>query len=364
MTKMMSVLHVLNELRPSGAEVMIKNAARYWRENGVDLHVLSTGRDVGAYAALLESAGIAVHHISFGRSLRFYAEFLNFVRSHRFAAIHIHTERAALTYTCLARLAGVDRVVRTIHSTFLFEGATKLKAIFRRWAVRHLGVTQVSTSESVHQNEASRFQNPSRLICSWYDEDHFREPSMEERTEARRALGLCETDKTILTVGNCAPVKNHGALIEALVLLRVSGMNPTYWHVGEEDPEGRERGRSQELGLDEQIRFWGRQTDVRPFLWAADVFVMASFNEGLSIAMLEAMACGVRLVLARSPGLIEWQTFFPEIVYADPSPTDLARALTQALDAPHRIELIPRGLLQAKFGVKGGSESYLRLYAE
>lgn len=363
MEKRIKILHILYELRSSGAEVMIKIAAPYWRENGLDLHVLSTAKVTGAYADKLSSEGIIIHHMPFANSLEFYIQMIKLIRSNHFDVVHIHTERTTLTYALLARLAGARRIIRTLHSTYLFEGLTRFNRAVRRWAVRQLGVIQVSISDSVKQNEQVRFGNPTHLIYNWYDDGHFFPPSLQQRIEARKTLGLSGNEKVIVSVGNCAPVKNHPAIIQALALMKKNGQSPLYWHIGEEDVERRERDLVRKLDLDELVQFWGRQDDVRPFLWAADVFVMPSFREGFGVAMLEAQGSGISVLLARSPGLEQWSAFFPEITYTGTTPHDLAHGLTMALSAPKNYKRMEPTLVGVEFSTIYGAREYLALYS-
>jgi glycosyltransferase involved in cell wall biosynthesis len=51
--------------------------------------------------------------------------------------------------------------------------------------------------------------------------------------------------------------------------------------------------RSRSLGISDRIQFVGMQKDIRPFLWEADAFVLASDDEGAPLVLLEAMACGL-----------------------------------------------------------------------
>ena len=52
-TRPMKVLHILDELSHSGAEVLLQLAYKRFERNGIDSHILSTGNHVGAYAAFL-----------------------------------------------------------------------------------------------------------------------------------------------------------------------------------------------------------------------------------------------------------------------------------------------------------------------
>jgi len=359
---MTKVLHILNELRSSGAEVMIKNAAPYWQKKRVRLHVLSTGSTKGNYAETLAVAGYVVHHIPFANSLRFYFQIWQLMRTHHFDVVHIHPEHATLTYVVLARLAGIKVIVRTIHSNFQFNRVIKITRTIRRWAVYQLGVHQIAITDSVAKNEQSRFGNTTQVIYNWYDDSYFRPPTSAEKEQARQVLGFLENDNLILSIGNCAPVKNHTAIIQAIHSLKNKNYNILYGHIGEEDAEHNEQKLVQKLGLTQQVSFFGRQEDVRPYLWAADIFVMPSLYEGFSIAMLEALGCNLQLVLSRSPGLQEWEALFPEIIFTKTASQDLAMGLIDALNRNNKTIANSQAIRLRQFSTQQGAQSYYEIY--
>jgi len=362
MTKPLKVLHILYELRFSGAEVMIKGASSFWKQNGVDNHVLGTAEVIGDFSVNLRKEGIVVHHLPHENSLRFYKKFINFLRLHRFDILLIHVEGTFLTYAFLARIAKTPTIIRVIHSASLFKGKVRLNRTIRRWIVRQLGVIQISVSDSVRENEQVRFFNPTVQINNWYDDDHYHPPSKKERKEARNSFGLSENDKVILSVGNCAPSKNHDSIIKAIPLLTKNRYNIKYWHVGKEEIEKREQNLVYDLKLDSMIQFWGSQENVRRFLWAADIFVMPSFYEGFGIAALEAYACNLPVVLARSPGLDFWGAYFPETIYTEATAESLARGVTVALEEGNKFKNHDQTLLITNFGTLNGAKKYLSLF--
>ncbi|MGZ3621353.1 MAG: glycosyltransferase, partial [Candidatus Binataceae bacterium] len=61
----------------------------------------------------------------------------------------------------------------------------------------------------------------------------------------------------------------------------------------------------QRRGLGEAVRMVGRVGDTRAILWALDIFAMPSLSEGLGVALLEAMACGLPAVASRVGGIVD-----------------------------------------------------------
>ncbi len=359
---MISVLHILYELRSSGAEIMLKIAAPYMKDKGVLQHVLSTAQSRGDFAEHFSNEGIVIHHIPYSNSLAFMVKFVRLLKQHKFDVVQIHVERTFLTFAILSRFAGVPVIIRTLHSTYLFEGVTRVNRAIRRWIVRLLGVIQVSVSAAIQQNEQKRFRNPTLQINNWFDDAKFYPPSDAERVSARKQFNLSDDQKIIISVGNCAPVKNHESIIRAIAMLKKDNVHLVYWHIGEEDAEKKEQKLVLDLKLESVIKFWGKQNSVRDFLWAADVYVMPSFHEGLSIAMLEALATGITCVLAKSPGLVEWGGTFPQIIYSDTTPQDLTTRLLEALIKEIKHQDMNMTFLINNFGVEQGGIKYLALF--
>jgi glycosyltransferase involved in cell wall biosynthesis len=358
----MRVLHILNELRPSGAEVSLKVAAPYWQKAGIDLHIVSTGNIPGAYADTLAEAGYKIHHLPFRKTPAFFARLRRLVRTEHFDIVHINTERANFPYALIARSCGVPIIVRTIRSVFLFEGKLRISRAWMRALERRIGVTQVSNSPSVQENEKIRFGNPTVLIPTWYDDQYFCPPSREEKLNARKKLPLAQLEKAIISIGNCNRIKNHHTLIQALSLLNKEGIDFVYLHVGEEEPGHDEQAVAQNLGLISRVRFLGRQVDVRPYLWASDLFVMPSIYEGLGLAAIEALACGLPAVLTEVLGLRDLKTTIPEIVYTSGSKELLANAIRSALEHPPKPSIGSLQRLREHYGKYRGVRAYAALY--
>jgi glycosyltransferase involved in cell wall biosynthesis len=106
----------------------------------------------------------------------------------------------------------------------------------------------------------------------------------------------------ILCVARLSQVKRIDLLLRALALLAESHGNWRCDILGSGPLEEELRGLVRQLKLDEYVRFLGQQEDVRPFLAAADLFVLPSEKEGLPLALLEAMASGVPPVVTEVGG--------------------------------------------------------------
>ena len=86
---------------------------------------------------------------------------------------------------------------------------------------------------------------------------------------------------------------------------------------------------ARELGIESRVRFWGKVDDMPSFYRVADVFVLATFYDACSNAVLEALACGCRVVSSALNG----SAFFLPEKWIVPDPGDVP-ALVEAL---HRV---------------------------
>ncbi|NWF24846.1 glycosyltransferase [Streptomyces sp. PKU-EA00015] len=103
----------------------------------------------------------------------------------------------------------------------------------------------------------------------------------------------------VLCVANLRRYKGHQYLLDAVGMVQERGLRCTLVLIGEGGERSRLQQQADRLGLD--VRFLGHRTDVASFLARADVVVLPSLQEGLSNAVMEAMAVG-RPVVATAVG--------------------------------------------------------------
>jgi glycosyltransferase involved in cell wall biosynthesis len=167
-------------------------------------------------------------------------------------------------------------------------------------------------------------------------------------------------------VGRLSPEKNCAGLVRAVVRLTEQGLSPTLLFVG----EGPERQAIERAAADlgPAVRLLGLRQDIPRLLAAADVFALASLSEGISIAILEAMASGLPVVATRVGGN-------PEIVAQEQSgllvspgrPDELAQAIMSLLREPERGRAMGRTARASageRFSLERTASAYADLYAE
>jgi glycosyltransferase involved in cell wall biosynthesis len=161
------------------------------------------------------------------------------------------------------------------------------------------------------------------------------------RQEARAALGLPPDAPVIGAVGRMVALKNHRALIQLMPSLLAAFPDLRLVLAGDGPLRGALQEQALQLGVAHVVRFLGERSDVSSILPAFDVFALPSLTEGLSIALLEAAACGLAIVASNTGGN-------PEIVMDGVRgvlfPVGEVDALGQAVHALLRDEALRRQL--------------------
>lgn len=121
----------------------------------------------------------------------------------------------------------------------------------------------------------------------------------------RAAWGVPADAPLIGQVGRLSYQKGHTVLFEALrqVWQRIPSAHVVLLGSGEMEDELRQQARQLERAT--QVHFVGQERDMPAALTALDVFVLPSYIEGLSIALLEAMACGLACVASATDGTVD-----------------------------------------------------------
>jgi sugar transferase (PEP-CTERM/EpsH1 system associated) len=118
---------------------------------------------------------------------------------------------------------------------------------------------------------------------------------------ARHTLDVPACAAVIGTVGRLDPVKDHVGLIRAFAAV-IPGRNAFLLIAGEGPCRRRIEDTVRELGVGDRVRVLGERDDIPAVLNALDLFVLPSLGEGMSNAVLEAMATGLPVLATRVGG--------------------------------------------------------------
>ena len=303
----MKILHVLYELKFSGAEIMYVDAADEFRSLGCELYVINSAERLGKYADMFKDAGYKVYHLPCPSGLitrwSYCQQIVRLVKKEGIDVIHTHASNMKWDMALVACLAGI-RSVYTFHSCFKSRPISYLYHIWLRWSAKNLLSCKFQTiSDSVYDNERLYYHNDTIKIYNWFGNKRFSPADKAEKQAVRKELGISKDSFVIISVGGCSVNKRHHDIIKALPDLLKEKNNLMYLHLGQGDTTEEEKTLARKLGVENKIRFMGNQKEVRKFLIVSDVYLMTSHYEGISLTTIEALACKIPAILYDVPGL-------------------------------------------------------------
>jgi len=203
-----------------------------------------------------------------------------------------------------------------------------------------------SVSDSFRQHVISLGAGASKILVvgNGVDIDKF---TAVDKLAARNQLDIPVDSKVIVSIGGLVERKGFHRVIEVLPDLVESRPELIYLIVGGAGPEGNIRDRLerqvQHLRLEKNVRFLGAlpSEQLKIPLSAADVFVLATANEGWANVFLEALACGLPVVTTDVGGnreVICDETLGTVIPFGDPG--QLQKAIADALSKDWNKEKI------------------------
>ena len=245
------------------------------------------------------------------QDLRALAAIHRLIRRGRFDVLHLHTSKAgALGRVAAALLGRRKRVVHQPHGHLFYGYYGRLGAAFvllaeralAPLASRHVTLTARGAQEHLARRvgRASQF----RVIPSGVEMGPLR-IAARRRDEARRRLGYGAKDFVVMSLARLEPIK--GAPVTLRAFARAAATRPPLrLHLAGDGPLLQAlRVEARTLGVAERVRLDGVWDDPHRLLPAADLFVLASRNEGMGRAVVEALALSLPVIATTVGGLPE-----------------------------------------------------------
>jgi len=161
------------------------------------------------------------------------------------------------------------------------------------------------------------------------------------RAEARQNLGLGESDIFLLSIGRLTYQKGHEYFVQAMSKVVGRFPNAKAGICGEGPLRAQLESQISSLGLSDYVRLLGAWEDVSPVLASADIFVLPSRWEGLSRALMEAMAAGVPVIATHVDGIKDLITDGVNGLLVPSEDSErLENSILQLLDDPEMMKRI------------------------
>jgi len=152
----------------------------------------------------------------------------------------------------------------------------------------------------------------------------------------------------VISVGRLVPVKRYDRLLQILIELARRQASVRAAIVGDGPQRQWLQGEARRLGISDNIDFLGQCDDVPALLARSKTFAITSASEGMSIAMLEAMAAGVPVIVPDVGDLRDIVTDGQTGVIIDPTVADdAADRIASILNDTQRLHTLSTNARQA-----------------
>lgn len=278
------------------------------------------GEDVSsAFMEKLKSMNIRPFQIDFDRNvfnlgadLKALKQVEKLVKENDYSFIHCHSPIGGVITRIAGHKYGV-KVIYTAHGFHFFKGAPiknwliyyPIEKHYSRYTDTLITINHEDFDRASRKFHAKKVEYVPGIgvDTTKFSANLF---SKEELSNIRSELGIPQDAIWLLSVGELNENKNHQIVINALGKLKQE--NPdfsskiyyTVAGVGIKKDELNEL--SQSLGLNDHVKLLGFRKDVAKLCKAANIFVMPSHREGLSVALMEAMASSLPCIVSRIRG--------------------------------------------------------------
>ncbi|MCX5710085.1 MAG: glycosyltransferase family 4 protein [Candidatus Omnitrophica bacterium] len=203
--------------------------------------------------------------------------------------IHSHSRTTQVLAALLSRRAKTPRVF-TCHGFFK---PRLFRRLFPLWGDKIIAISHQVDEHLVRDFEVSG--EDIEVVHNGVDISRFGNIDLAFRGQERQKLGLRDSP-VVGIVARLSDVKGHVYLLAAMktVIDKIPGAQLLI--VGEGRMKDELVQRASELAIDNSVYFVAHSEDTRKILAAIDVFVMPSLQEGLGLALMEAMAAGLAVV--------------------------------------------------------------------
>lgn len=290
----MKIVHMVYSLEMGGAEVLVKQLCTSQRSEGHDVSVVAYSK-LGVVGEAMVADGFSIQVLGEAHPLKTMRRCFHLFRKMRPDVVHCHNVAPTTQAAIPARLAGVPCVISTRHRLELFPYDYKAEAQFNfmgwfcDWVV---GICEI-TCVNVRKGPLAR----KKKIVLVYNGT---EPVKRAGFDALGKRGF-----TLVFVGRVVREKAIDTLIRAVALAKARVPNLSFWVVGDGNVRPELEALTKELGVQDDVKFWGQQTNTAPFFSAADAFTMSSISEGLPMSLLQSMSLGTPAILTDVDGMGE-----------------------------------------------------------
>lgn len=294
---------------------------KWFKEQGYEVHVAAKNDFINEPCIIPNCD--KYYDIKFARfpfskaNINAYKQLKKLIKENNYDIIHCHTPVAGVLTRLAARNNKNTTVIYTAHGFHFFKGAPLINWLIyylvERFCARY--TDKLITINKEDYERAKRFslrKNGKVYYVPGIGIDLEKIQNLKVDVKQKKTeLGMPENIPVLLSVGELIKRKNHETVLKALS--QIKDKNFIYLICGRGILMEYLQNLTKQLGLESEVKFLGFRKDIAEICKTADLFIFPSYQEGLPVALMEAMAAGLPVIASNVRGnrdLIEKENLF------------------------------------------------------
>jgi len=284
------ILYTIPNFNTAGSGRVVYDLVKHLDKSKFEVAIVCSNSK-GDFFKEVELLGVPIHIIDFTKSYRPYFTLLSrikpyqkFIQQNHFSIVHSWHWSSDWSEVISAKFAGAK---------FIYTKKAMSWGNIH-WKIRSF-LSDYIIATNIEMLRFFPFRKKLKIIPFGIDTDFFNSLSNDKKNNQNKF--------TIITVANLVPVKRIEVLIKAINYLS----NPTIQlEIVGDNTNSYSSELMQlvvDLAMENQVRFLGKQSDIRSFTRKANLYVISSKMEGMPVALLEAMSLGLPVLGSDIPGI-------------------------------------------------------------
>lgn len=283
---------------------------KWFKEQGYEVHVAAKNDFINEPCVILNCD--KYYDIKFARfpfsktNINAYKQLKKLMKENNYDIIHCHTPVAGVLTRLAARSSKNATVIYMAHGFHFFKGAPLINWLIyypvERFCARFTDKQITINQEDYERARRFKLRNDGKVYYApgvGIDLDKIKNIKVDIKKK-KAELGIQENTPVLLSVGELIKRKNHETVLKAFSGIKDKDF--VYLICGRGILMEHLQNLTKQLGLESKVKFLGFRKDIAEICKTADLFIFPSYQEGLPVALMEAMACELPVIASNVRG--------------------------------------------------------------
>lgn len=256
------------------------------------------------YSGELDNLNIEMVDIPFERnpiSMKNIIAFIKlnkFIKENKIELIHCHTPVGGVAGRIIGKLNNIKTIIYTAHGFHFFDGAPKINWLvyypIEKFLSRWTDILITINNEDYKRAKENFYAKKVKYIPGVGLDTEKIKNTQVDKDKKREELGIAKDDIVLLSIGELNKNKNHKVVIKALGMLQNKKIKYLIAGIGPQKEKLELLAKN--YGLEKNFKLLGYRKDIYELCKISDIFVFPSLREGLSVALMEAIASNLPII--------------------------------------------------------------------